>query len=112
MEWRVTAFNTNDSLVFWLESHQTVVFGQFNEMEFGVRPTERDDEGRYHKWQLLLVLRDGRDVIAQEKYLYDTLAQATTDAEAIAEYLQSTTDSPGGDPEHVPTQFPVVRTVG
>lgn len=111
MEWKVTAFASEEqgNITFWLESSQRVTVGEYNEMDFGIWPTGVKEEGSHGKWKLKLTLRDGRDVIAEREFLYNTLNEATTDAEALTTYLQDTTDSPGRLPASVHTLIPTVR---
>ena len=110
MEWKVTAFASEEhgNITFWLESSQRVTVGEYDEMDFGIWPT-RGEEDSHEKWKLKLTLRDGRDVIAEREFLYNTLNEATTDAEALTTYLRDTTDSPGRRPASVHTPIPTVR---
>ena len=92
-----------------LGSRQRASVGEYTEMEFWIRPFKVDGDDLYEKWKLGLALCDGKDYIAQEEFLYDTLAEATADADALLEYLQITTDNPWGDSEGIPTMIPAVR---
>ena len=104
MEWKVTAFPEHSGIVFWLASTQKVTVGKYSEMEFVIAPTQVDIHDQAKKWKLSLNLRDDReDVVASESYLYGTLTEATTDAEALSVYLRNTTDTASVFPDSVHT---------
>ena len=111
MEWKVTAGadEKHAKLYFWLESLQRVSVGEYNEMEFGIMPLKTNEDGPYEKWKLRPTLYDGRQMIADVDVLYDTLTEATTDAEALVAYLQNTTNAPGIVPGSVRTLISTVR---
>lgn len=113
MEWEVTAFAGDDveGIGLWLRSSQHVSVSGHSLMDFMIWPTAVDEEGRREKWALKLSLRDGEDVVAEDTFTYDSLTEATTDAEAMAAYLQTTTDTPHIRPNSVPTQTPTVRAI-
>ena len=111
MKWEVTAF-AGDAVAgigLWLRSSQVVSVSGYNLMDFMIWPTAVNEHGQREKWALKISLRDGDDVVAQDIFVYDSLTEATTDAEALAAYLQITTDAPHIQPESVGTQYPTVR---
>ena len=111
MEWEVTAF-TGDEVIgigLWLHSSQKVSVSGYNVMDFMVWPTAVNEKGEREKWALTLTLRDDEYVVGEDTYIYNSLTEATTDAEALAVYLQTTTDSTHIRPSSVPTQRPTVR---
>ena len=111
MEWKVTASIAGDGLLISLGSRQQVSVDEGTEMDFWVRPFKVGDARLYEKWKLGLALYDGRNCLAQEEILYDTLAEATTDAEALVAYLQITSADPESaqETEGIPTVIPTVR---
>ncbi len=110
MEWEVTAFVGDEvkGIALWLRSSENVSISGHNEMDFMIWPTAEDEKDRREKWALKLTLRDGEEVVAEDTYTYNSLTEATTDAEALAVYLKTTTDSPHIRPSSVPTQGPTV----
>ena len=78
-------------------------------MDFMIFPTAVNENGQREKWALKLSLSDGEDVVAEDTFIYNSLTEATTDAEALAVYLQTTSDAPDIRPDSVPTQTPTVR---
>ena len=111
MEWEVTAFAGDEveGIGFWIRSSQHVSVSGYSEMDFMIWPTAVNDKGEREKWALKLTLRDGEEVVAEDTYTYNSLTEATTDAEALAVYLQTTTDAPHIRPNSVRTQTPTVR---
>ena len=108
MDWKVTA---TESLSISLGSRQRVSVGECGEMEFWIRPFKIEGDELYSKWKLGLALcYDERNYAAQIEILYDTLAEATADADALLQYMQTTTDDPWDrDLEGVPTVPLMVR---
>jgi len=111
MEWEVTAFAGDEvkGIGLWLRSSQVVSVSEYNMMDFIIWPTEVNEKGQREKWALKISLRDGEDVVAEDTFIYNSLTEATTDAEALAVYLQTTTDAPHIRPDSVGTQPPTVR---
>ena len=112
MEWEVTAFAGEDEVKrigLWLRSSQPVSISGYNKMDFIIWPTAVNKEDKHEKWALKISLRDGEDVVAEDIFTYNSLTEATTDAEALAVYLQTTTDAPHIRSQNVPTQTPMIR---
>ena len=111
MEWEVTAFAGDEvkGIGLWLHSSQPVSVSGHNKMDFMIWPTAVNEKEQREKWSLKLSLRDGEDVVAEDTFTYNTLTEATTDAEALAVYLQTTTDAPHIRSQNVPTQTPMIR---
>ena len=110
MKWEVTAYTSGDGITLVLTSRQSVSVSTYKAMDFIIRPIG-DEGGPREKWKLRLILLDGENSVAIEDFTYNSLTEATTDAEALAAYLQSTTDAPHISPDSVPTQLPTFRTV-
>ena len=108
MEWEVTAFVGEDvsGIEMWLSCSQHVSVSGYKLMDFIIWPTGVNDDGRREKWALKLSLRDGENVVAEEIYTYNSLTEATNDAEALVVYLQTTTDSPHIPPQSIQTHAP------
>ena len=100
--------SVDDSLTLWMESIEPVSVSGYNQMHFMIWP-KRNEWDEYRRWMLKLTLLDDEDPVGIKTFTYGSLTEATTDAEALAVYLQSTTDAPHIQPQRVGTQFPQSR---
>ena len=114
MDWKVTALHgeRRSGIGFRLTSTERVTVGDYSEMEFAIAPVQFDLYAQSKKWELNLTLRnDAGGRVADERYVYNTLTEATADAEALAVYLHNATNAPGMLSDSVHTHHPKVQTV-
>ena len=82
-------------------------------MQFFIRPFRPEGaslDSPVDQWRLdLNLMEDERTLAGKATYLYRTITDATTDAEALLAHFQDTTDAPHVQPTSLETQHPRVR---